>query len=104
MIPKSTVVKFLITGADVIHSFAIPALGIKTDAVPGVINETWTIVDKEGVYYGQCSEICGIRHGFMPIALEVVSKKDFKKWLTNSKKKFASYNKQDFLYATETTK
>jgi cytochrome c oxidase subunit 2 len=75
----------LITAADVLHSFAIPSLGIKTDAVPGRINETWTRVAKKGVYYGQCSELCGVNHGFMPIALEVVSKDDFEKWLKDSK-------------------
>lgn len=90
VIPENTVVKFLITGADVIHSFAVPALGIKMDAVPGVVNETWTKVDSKGVYYGQCSEICGIKHGFMPIALEVVSKEEFARWAENAKEKFAS--------------
>ena len=90
VIPENTVVKFLITGADVIHSFAIPALGIKIDAVPGVVNETWTKVDSKGVYYGQCSEICGIKHGFMPIALEVVSKEEFAIWVQNAKEKLVS--------------
>ena len=92
VIPENTVVKFLVTAADVIHSFALPALGIKTDAVPGRINETWTKVTKKGVYYGQCSELCGINHGFMPIALEVVSKEDFANWLAQAKTKFARNN------------
>ncbi len=90
VIPENTVIKFLVTGADVIHSFAVPALGIKMDAVPGVVNEVWTKVDSKGVYYGQCSEICGIKHGFMPIALEVVSKEEFARWAQESKEKFAS--------------
>ncbi len=84
IVPQGAVIKFLITASDVIHSFAIPALGIKTDAVPGRVNSTWTKIDKKGVYYGQCSELCGVKHGFMPIALEVVSKEDFEKWV-NSK-------------------
>ncbi|NRB10075.1 MAG: cytochrome c oxidase subunit II [Rickettsiaceae bacterium] len=92
VIPENTTVKFLITAGDVIHSFAIPALGIKTDAVPGKINETWTKVSKRGVYYGQCSEICGVNHGFMPIALEVVSKEEFAAWVEQAKEKFASNN------------
>lgn len=94
VIPESTNVKFLITAADVVHSFAIPALGIKTDAVPGKTNETWTRVEKRGVYYGQCSELCGVNHGFMPIALEVVSKEDFEKWLLNAKQHASSKNQK----------
>lgn len=90
VVPEDTVIKFLITGADVIHSFAIPALGIKMDAVPGVVNETWTKVKRTGVFYGQCSEICGIKHGFMPIALEVVTKDEFSRWVDKAKEKYAS--------------
>lgn len=90
VIPENTVVKFLITAADVIHSFAIPALGIKTDAVPGRINQTWTKVIKPGIYYGQCSELCGVNHGFMPIALEVVPKEQFQEWLKLAKTKFSA--------------
>lgn len=90
VVPENTVIKFLITGADVIHSFAIPSLGLKMDAVPGVINQTWTKVKKTGVYYGQCSEICGIKHGFMPIALEVVTREEFDSWVERAKEKYAS--------------
>lgn len=90
VVPEGAVVKFLITAADVLHSFAVPSLGIKTDAVPGRANETWTKIDKKGVYYGQCSELCGVNHGFMPIAIEVVSKDDFDNWIKKSKEKFAS--------------
>lgn len=89
VIPENTTVKFLITAADVIHSFAIPSLGIKMDAVPGRINETWTRIAKQGVYYGQCSELCGVNHGFMPIAIEVVSKEAFEKWQVSAKAKFS---------------
>ncbi|WP_316353235.1 cytochrome c oxidase subunit II [Candidatus Trichorickettsia mobilis] len=88
VIPENTIVKFLITAADVIHSWSVPALGIKTDAVPGRVNEAWTKVTKKGVYYGQCSELCGVDHGFMPIALEVVSKDEFDRWLIQAKSKF----------------
>lgn len=90
VVPENTVIKFLITGADVIHSFAIPALGIKMDAVPGVVNQTWTKVKRTGVFYGQCSEICGVKHGFMPIALEVVTKEEFNSWVETAKEKYAS--------------
>lgn len=89
VIPENTVVKFVITAGDVLHSFAVPSLGIKTDAVPGRINETWTKVSKKGVYYGQCSELCGVNHGFMPIAIEVVSKEEFDEWLVKTKAKIA---------------
>ncbi|MBF8247166.1 MAG: cytochrome c oxidase subunit II [Rickettsia sp.] len=88
-IPKDSVVKFIITASDVIHSFALPALGIKTDAIPGKINETWTKVENTGTYYGQCSELCGINHGFMPIVLEVVEKETFNHWIENSRKNFS---------------
>lgn len=86
VIPAGKVVKFLITAADVIHSFSVPAFGIKTDAVPGRVNETWVKVDKPGVYYGQCSELCGVNHGFMPIAVEVVSEADFNRWIASNPK------------------
>ncbi len=93
VIPADTKVRFIITGADVIHSWAIPALGIKMDAVPGRLNEAWTKVDSKfagDVFYGQCSEICGINHGFMPVAVRVVSKADYAAWLEQAKQKFAS--------------
>ncbi|MDG1436834.1 MAG: cytochrome c oxidase subunit II [Rickettsiaceae bacterium] len=103
VVPEGATIKFLITAADVIHSFAVPALGIKTDAVPGRTNEAWTRIDKKGVYYGQCSELCGVNHGFMPIAIEVVSKKDFETWLAGAKKKFASQS-INFAYHNTTNK
>jgi len=82
LIPKDTTVQLLTTSADVLHSFAIPSFGIKKDSVPGRINETWFRVSKEGVYYGQCSELCGIRHGFMPIVVEVTSREAYNQWLS----------------------
>lgn len=85
VVPAGKIVKFLITAGDVIHSFAVPSFGIKKDAVPGKINETWIKVDKPGVYYGQCSELCGVNHGFMPIAIEVVSEEEFEAWLSSKK-------------------
>ncbi|MFP3120328.1 cytochrome c oxidase subunit II [Rickettsia sp. R2] len=98
VIPENATVRFLITAGDVIHSFAVPSLGFKIDAVPGRINETWTRVAKKGVYYGQCSELCGIHHGFMPIAIEVVSKEDFDNWVA-SKNKTAMNGKKPKLAA-----
>jgi len=83
VIPVHRVVKFIITGADVIHSFAVPAFWTKMDAVPGRLNETWVKVDRPGVYFGQCSELCGARHGYMPIAVEVVSDADYAKWIAS---------------------
>jgi cytochrome c oxidase subunit 2 len=80
VLPVNTVVRVQITADDVIHSWAIPSLGIKTDAVPGRLNETWLKIEREGMYYGQCSELCGIDHGFMPIAIKAVSKEAFDAW------------------------
>jgi cytochrome c oxidase subunit II len=81
ILPVNTPIRLLTTASDVIHAWAIPAFWIKMDAVPGRINETSFTVDKTGVYYGQCSELCGIKHSAMPIAVEVVSKEDFAKWV-----------------------
>ncbi len=83
VIPANKVVKFIITSADVIHSFAVPAFWTKMDATPGRLNETWVKVDRPGVYFGQCSELCGARHGFMPIAVEVVPEPVFNAWLAS---------------------
>ncbi|MEO7563795.1 MAG: cytochrome c oxidase subunit II [Sphingomicrobium sp.] len=81
VIPAGKVVKFLVTADDVIHSFAMPAFWIKQDANPGQVHETWAKVDRPGVYFGQCSELCGARHGFMPIAIEVVPQAQFDQWV-----------------------
>ena len=75
----------IVTASDVIHNFAMPAFGLKMDAIPGRLNETWFRVKEEGVYYGQCSELCGIRHAYMPIAVRVVSKEKFDKWVAAAK-------------------
>ena len=80
VVPAGATVKVLTTSADVMHSFAMPSFWVKMDAVPGRINETWFKVDRPGVYFGQCSELCGTKHGFMPIAIEVVSKQRFAEW------------------------
>ena len=80
------------TSEDVLHNWAVPAFGIKMDTVPGRINESWIRVPaaKAGVYRGQCSELCGVNHGYMPIVIEAVSKKDFANWLEKAKKEFAN--------------
>ena len=88
VVPVDTTVRVLLTGADVIHGFAMPAFGVKRDAITGRLNETWFKAKKTGTYYGQCSELCGVGHGFMPIELEVVSKEDFATW-TASKRQAA---------------
>jgi cytochrome c oxidase subunit 2 len=81
VVPAGAVVKLLVTASDVLHSFAVPAFWVKMDAVPGRINETWFKTDRPGVYYGQCSELCGTKHGFMPIAVEVLPKAQYDAWL-----------------------
>jgi cytochrome c oxidase subunit 2 len=91
VVPVNKVVKVLITANDVLHAWAVPSFGIKRDAVPGRINETWFKAEKEGVYYGQCSELCGSRHAFMPITVRVVSDKQYNEWLKEAKIKFAKY-------------
>jgi cytochrome c oxidase subunit 2 len=90
VVPVNKVVRVLTTGADVIHAFAVPSFGIKIDAIPGRINETWFKATKEGMYYGQCSELCGKDHAFMPIAVRVVSESAYTAWLDQAKKKFAT--------------
>lgn len=81
VVPAGKTVKVLVTAADVLHSWAVPSFWVKMDAVPGRINETWFKVDRPGVYYGQCSELCGTKHGFMPIAVEVLPEEEFKAWV-----------------------
>ena len=90
VVPVNKIVRVQVTGADVIHSFGVPAFGIKVDAIPGRLNETWFKATKTGVFYGQCSELCGRDHAFMPIAVRVVSEQDFAAWVETAKKKFAS--------------
>ncbi len=90
ILPVDTNIQLIVTAADVIHSFAVPAFGVKIDAVPGRLNETWVQIEKPGVYYGQCSEICGIGHAFMPIEIIAVSKEDFTAWVANQRGESAS--------------
>ena len=89
VVPVNKVVKVLITANDVLHAWALPAFGVKRDAVPGRINETWFKAEKEGTYYGQCSELCGIKHAFMPITVKVVSEEEYQDWLLEARVKFA---------------
>jgi cytochrome c oxidase subunit II len=90
VVPLNKVIRVQTTGADVIHSFAVPAFGIKIDAIPGRLNETWFKATKLGMFYGQCSELCGKDHAFMPIAVRVVNDQDFAAWVETAKKKFAA--------------
>ena len=83
VLPVDTNIQILVTAADVLHAFAMPAFGIKIDAVPGRMNETWVRITKPGVYYGQCSELCGKGHGYMPIEVHAVSKEEFAAWVAN---------------------
>jgi cytochrome c oxidase subunit 2 len=89
VVPVNKVVKVLITANDVLHAWALPSFGVKRDAVPGRINETWFKAERVGTFYGQCSELCGIKHAFMPIEVRVVSEEDYQEWLTDAKVKFA---------------
>lgn len=90
VVPVGKVVRVQVTGADVIHKFTVPSFGIKIDAIPGRLNETWFKADREGIYYGQCSFICGQNHAYMPIAFRVVSAERYAAWLAESKQKFAN--------------
>jgi cytochrome c oxidase subunit 2 len=90
VVPVNKIVRVLTTGSDVIHAFAVPAFGIKIDAIPGRINETWFKAEREGMYYGQCSELCGKDHAFMPIAVRVVNDAEYTAWVDQAKKKYAT--------------
>ena len=90
VVPVNKVVRMQVIGADVIHAWAVPSFGVKIDAIPGRLNETWFKAEREGVYYGQCSELCGKDHAFMPIAVRVVKEADYNSWIEQAKKKFAS--------------
>jgi cytochrome c oxidase subunit II len=89
VLPVDTDVRVLTTATDVIHSWAMPALGVKMDAIPGRMNETWLRIERPGVYYGQCSELCGDYHAFMPIKIEALSKEDFEAWTKQAQEQFA---------------
>jgi cytochrome c oxidase subunit 2 len=90
VVPVGKTVKVQVTAADVLHSFAMPSFGIKVDAIPGRLNETWFRAEAEGTYHGQCSELCGNGHPYMPITIRVVSEQQYAAWLTEAKQKFAS--------------
>jgi cytochrome c oxidase subunit II len=90
VVPVNKIVRIQTTGADVIHSFAVPSFGIKIDSIPGRLNETWFKATRTGMFYGQCSELCGKDHAFMPIAVRVVSDQEFASWVEGAKKKFAA--------------
>jgi len=88
-VPVNKVIKVMITANDVLHAWALPSFGVKRDAIPGRINETWFKADKTGTFYGQCSELCGIKHAFMPITVNVVSEEKYNQWLDKAKVEFA---------------
>ena len=90
VVPVNKIVRVQVIGADVIHSFAVPSFGIKVDAIPGRLNETWFKATRTGMYYGQCSELCGMNHSFMPIAIRVVSQEEFTAWLAYAKTQYAA--------------
>lgn len=89
VVPVDTNVRLIVTAADVIHNWAMPAFGVKMDAIPGRLNETWFNATQTGIYYGQCSELCGTRHAFMPIEVHVVEKGDFEAWVEATKAEYA---------------
>jgi len=95
VLPVDTTVQLLLTSNDVIHNWAVPALGVKIDTTPGRINERWVRVTKEGKYYGMCSELCGVNHGFMPIEIHAVSKEEFAQWVDEAQEKFAAADRPD---------
>ena len=89
VVPVNKTIRVQTIGNEVIHAFAVPAFGIKIDAIPGRLNETWFRATREGIYYGQCSELCGRDHAFMPIGVRVVSEQAFATWVEEAKKKYA---------------
>ena len=102
VVPVNKVIRVQTTGADVIHSFAMPAFGIKIDAIPGRLNETWFKATKTGTFHGQCSELCGKDHAFMPIVIRVVSDQEFATWVADAQKKFASSRDKTYASAAGT--
>ncbi|MGL4324075.1 MAG: cytochrome c oxidase subunit II [Beijerinckiaceae bacterium] len=90
VVPVNKVIHLHVTAADVIHNFALPSFGVKIDAIPGRMNQTWFKAEREGIYYGQCSRLCGANHAYMPIAIRVVSEQAYAAWLQDAKKKYAS--------------
>jgi len=98
-VPVGKVVEVDVVSQDVIHSFSLPSFGVKIDAVPGRLNKTWFKAEKEGVFYGQCSNICGVGHAFMPIEVHVVSEPAYQAWLAGAKKQFARADGVDLAQA-----
>lgn len=90
VLPVNKTIILQVTGEGIIHNFALPAFGVKIDAIPGRLNQTWFKAEREGLYYGQCSRLCGANHAFMPIAIRIVSQEAYAKWLEDAKKKFAA--------------
>ena len=90
VVPVNKNIRVITTGADVIHSFSLPSMGIKIDALPGRVNEIWFRAERTGLFYGQCTELCGRDHAFMPIAVRVVTDEEFARWIEEAKKRFAS--------------
>jgi cytochrome c oxidase subunit 2 len=88
VLPVGKKIRVLVTSSDVLHAFAMPSLGSKIDAVPGRTNETWFLIDEPGMYYGQCSELCGDRHAFMPLAIKAVPEAEFNAWITKAQARF----------------
>ena len=99
VVPVDTTIRVVVTGADVLHSFAMPAFGLKIDAIPGRLNETWFKANKTGTFYGQCSELCGIRHAFMPISIEVVEKEAFASWVEKAQEEYAEIDSSNGQFA-----
>ena len=94
VVPVGKIIRVQVTSTDVIHAWAVPSLGVKKDSVPGRLNETWFIADREGIFYGQCSELCGLNHGFMPIEVHAVSEEKFLEWIEEAKEKFAKVGEE----------
>lgn len=90
VVPVNKIVRVQVTGEGIIHSWSVPSFGVKIDAIPGRLNETWFKAEREGIYYGQCSQLCGRNHAYMPIAVRVLSEKDFAAWLDAAKKKYSA--------------
>jgi len=95
VLPVGKKIRLLLTSEDVLHSWGVPSLGIKLDTVPGRLNETWVEISKEGMYYGFCSELCGVNHSFMPIAIQAVSEADFNAWVQKAQQEFARVEAPD---------
>jgi cytochrome c oxidase subunit 2 len=103
VVPVGKIIRLQITSDDVIHSWAVPAFGVKMDAVPGRLNETWFLVEEPGIYYGQCSELCGQNHAFMPIAVEAMLPEDYEAWLVIAREQYARRDDDSAIDAVQVT-